>query len=187
MNKQGLAFHVYDALVEWCFGYNERLCEIESCAPHKERKLRKRLLQLIPEDKIPGRDSEEYVVYLETKTVYDRARTIYFGEWPALDKVNDAYDEALAAYDDDAEYAYYMALAAAYEAEPAYVDARAAFNEAGNAWKEAKRAFVKALIIYSNKFKKELEKLHTELCPDCPWDGKTLFPDKFQERTKSEG
>lgn len=21
----------------------------------------------------------------------------------------------------------------------------------------------------------EMEKLHRELCPDCPWDGKTIF------------
>ena len=37
---------------------------------------------------------------------------------------------------------------------------------------KARETRAKAII----KYTPELEKLHKELCPDCPWDGYTIFP-----------
>lgn len=30
--------------------------------------------------------------------------------------------------------------------------------------------------VSSGKYKKIIEALHRKECPDCPWDGKTIFP-----------
>ena len=50
-------------------------------------------------------------------------------------------------------------------------DARKARDAAWKAWKaqEARNA------AYS-KHKVEIEALHAEECPNCPWDGETIFP-----------
>jgi len=49
--------------------------------------------------------------------------------------------------------------------------ARAAYGKAGEAYDKARAAYGKAGEAYAP----ELEKLHKELCPDCPWNGKTIF------------
>ncbi len=36
--------------------------------------------------------------------------------------------------------------------------------------------------VYFSKHKQELEVLHKELCPDCPWDGKTIFTRKNEKK-----
>ena len=48
----------------------------------------------------------------------------------------------------------------------------AACDKAGEAYDKAWEAYVKAREAY----KPEIEALHKELCPGCPWDGKTIFP-----------
>jgi len=40
---------------------------------------------------------------------------------------------------------------------------------------EAWEAYYKAREAYYKAYGKELTILHEELCPDCPWDGKTIF------------
>ena len=41
----------------------------------------------------------------------------------------------------------------------------------GKAWK----AYDKAWEAYDKNYGEEIERLHAKLCPDCPWDGKTIF------------
>ena len=48
-----------------------------------------------------------------------------------------------------------------------------AYDAAWWAYSEAWRAYKKALIIHAI----EVNELHNAECPDCPWDGKTLFPE----------
>ena len=79
-------------------------------------------------------------------------------------RLPEAYDEAYRAYD-EAYRAYYEASKAYDEASKAYYEASKAYDEAYRAYYEACRAC-----------KLEIEALHELECPNCPWDGKTIFP-----------
>jgi len=74
-------------------------------------------------------------------------------EWKACDKAGEAYDKAWKAYS---------------KAGEAYSKAEEAYYKAGEAYYKAEEA-------YFRKFGKKLELLHGKLCPDCPWDGYTIF------------
>ena len=51
---------------------------------------------------------------------------------------------------------------------------RKALEELKKAYVEVENAWVDALKTY----KKEISALHKEECPECPWDGKTIFSKK---------
>lgn len=67
----------------------------------------------------------------------------------------------------------------------AYNKARDAYNEIWMICKEARVAYDKAEIAYDkarvayyevlNNHRAEIEALHAAECPNCPWDGKTIF------------
>ena len=80
------------------------------------------------------------------------ARKAYDEAWKAQIEARKAYDEAWKAY--------YEAWKAYYEAWKAYIEMRNIFQE----------------ILLKNK--KEIEALHALECFNCPWDGKTIFPEK---------
>jgi len=86
----------------------------------------------------------------------------------ALIKAAAAYYEAQAAYQ-KAETGRAKAWAA-YEAPAAWENARAAFDKAWAAWENARAAFEKALRAHMP----EIEALHAQECPNCPWDGKYI-------------
>ena len=50
---------------------------------------------------------------------------------------------------------------------PGLVEAYAAYDKA---WAAYNKAYTAAM--------PELELLHKQECPDCPWDGQTIFPEK---------
>jgi len=60
------------------------------------------------------------------------------------------------------------------EALRAYDEARRAYNEARRAYDEARRAYDEAIL----KNETEIEELHKKECPNCPWDGETIFPEQ---------
>jgi hypothetical protein len=97
---------------------------------------------------------------------------------PVKGKLPEAYDEARRAYDEawracaEAGRAYVEAWRACAEAGRAYDEAWRAYDEARRACAEASRAFDEA----GRAHAAEIEALHAEECPDCPWDGKTIFP-----------
>ena len=61
------------------------------------------------------------------------------------------------------------------KAQEAYDKAQEAYLKAWEAYDKAQEAYDKAREAYLKANKKALEKLHTELCPNCPWDGETIF------------
>ncbi len=77
---------------------------------------------------------------------FRKAREAYYKASKARDKAREAYDKAREAYD-KAREAYYKAREASWEA---YYNAREAYTP-------------------------QIEKLHKEEHPDCPWNGKTIF------------
>jgi hypothetical protein len=60
----------------------------------------------------------------------------------------------------------------------ALVKAEAVLDKAGEAYDKEWEAYVKASAAFGKEWeahKPEIAKLHTELCPNCPWDGETIF------------
>ena len=88
------------------------------------------------------------------------------GELPnAFFAARKALDDAWLAYAAEAK-AYRAAVKAnPYAPEWAYRAARKALDGAVQALADARLACAD-----------EIEKLHRNECPDCPWDGKTIFP-----------
>ena len=58
------------------------------------------------------------------------------------------------------------------KAKDAYGKAKDAYGKARDAYNKAWDAYVKA----KDACEPEINKLHEELCPNCPFDGKTIFP-----------
>lgn len=69
---------------------------------------------------------------------------------------------------------YDKAWAAHNKAWAAYYKARAAHNKARAAYYKAWAALNKLLLKYESKIKE----LHAKECPNCPWDGETIFPER---------
>src|SRR3990170_3710435 len=94
---------------------------------------------------------------------------------PKLVKAGDARDKA---YDANAK-----ARDAYDKARDAYVKASVAYAKAGDAFVKAKAAFVKAKAAYNKAYDEclpQIEALHALECPDCPWNGTTIFPEPSQ-------
>ena len=70
--------------------------------------------------------------------------------------------------------AFYKAREAYDKASQAFYKASQAFYKASQAYDKASQACDKAM----TKHRPLLEKLHAELCPDCPFDNKTIFTRK---------
>ena len=63
--------------------------------------------------------------------------------------------------------------------QPVKGDLSAEVIETGQAYNKARRAYYKARQTYTkalNNSMPAIEELHKIECPDCPWDGKTIFP-----------
>ena len=75
-----------------------------------------------------------------------------------------------------------LAAWAAYnEARAAFDKAWVAFVRAGAAYSRAWAAYDKAGAAYNEALQDsrvETEALHAQECPDCSWNGRTIFPDK---------
>jgi len=87
---------------------------------------------------------------------YDEARD-------ASDKARKVYDEAREACDE--------ARKASDKARKALGEARKVYDEAREACDEAEKTY-KGIGVAC---KTEIEALHKIECPDCPWDGETIF------------
>ncbi len=182
MIKSGLAFHCHhDTLCEYVYDFNERVRFIKGNKPKSEQKLRLRLFKMIPDELIPGKGSPEWEACGKAREAYDKAREAYGKAWEAYYKAGEAYYKAREAYY-KAGKAYDKAREANGKAREAYdkaweacCKAREANGKAREAYDKAWEACGKAWEVCGMKYSKELEKLHTNLCPDCPWNGKTIF------------
>jgi DNA repair exonuclease SbcCD ATPase subunit len=85
-----------------------------------------------------------------------KAGQAYAETWRAVAKAEQAYDKARRAY---------------AKAERAYAKARQAYDKAWRAVDKAGQAYNKAL----ENNKSFIEALHAKECPDCPWNGQTIF------------
>ncbi len=161
MIKSGLAFHCHhDIVFEFVYNYDERVRFILDSKPKGEQELRLRLFKMIPDELIPGKGLPEWEAYCKAGEVYDKA-------WEAYCKAGQAYDKT--------GEAYYKTGEVYRKAGEVYYKAGKAYDKTGEVYYKTGEAYRKAWGAYCKKHHKELEKLHTNLCPDCPWDGKTIF------------
>lgn len=144
--KSGLVVHVHhkDKLFEFCYDYGRRVNVIETTKSTKEIPLRLRLLRIVAEDRIPGRDSPEWQLCQKTGIVCQEA-------WEVSQEAWKTYKAGVVCQ--KAEKAYQKTWEVSQEAEEAYLV----------------------------KYASELEALHKEICPDCPWDGQTIFTRKNEK------
>mgnify|MGYP001559570112 CR=1 FL=1 len=71
MIKSGLAHNLHHNVHwEWCFDYDERVEYIKKHKPMAEQPLRLKQFFLVPEDKIPGKDSTEWAAYTKARAAY---------------------------------------------------------------------------------------------------------------------
>ena len=170
--KIQFAWHVHhDRLIEPLTGsIEERIAYIKEHKPKHERDIRIRLLKPVI-DPLPTIFVEAWKAYVEARKAYDET-------WKAYDEARKAYDETWKAYD-EAEKAYDEAEKAYDETWKAYVEARKAYDEAGTVYEKARRAFEEAWEAFEKARRaseKSIIELHLNECPNCPWDGNTIFP-----------
>ena len=124
---------------------------IRFCKPEGEHLTRLRLIGVIPDQYLPQEVLAAREIFRQALAADDQA-------WAAYDQARAAYDQAWAALN-QAEAAYKQAWAALDQARAACNQARAACNQA----------------ISNNR--EHFEATHHLWCePDCPWNGKTIFP-----------
>ncbi len=112
-------------------------------------------------------DYEERVQYIKgNKPAREQALRLRLFKFIPIDRLPPELDKAWEAYD--------KAREACDKAWEACNKAREACDKAWEAYDKAWEAYDKAWEAYMP----ELIKLHEELCPNCPWDGKTIFSKK---------
>ena len=96
------------------------------------------------------------------------------GELPEeVVKARRAYNQARQAYN-QAWQAYDQVWRAREQARQAYDQAWQAYDQAWRAREQARQAYDKAV---ANNIE-AIKKLHSIECPNCPWDGHTIFPNQ---------
>jgi len=147
-----------------------RIAYINKYKPKHERELRLRLLKPV-KGKLPVEVVEAWSACDKAQSVYNKARS-------ACDKARSAYNKAWSACDkawsarNKAQSVYNKAWSVRNKAQSVYNKAWSVRNKAWSAYNKAWSACDKVLLDH----KEEIEALHALECPDCPWDGKTIFP-----------
>ena len=162
----------HDVLLEPVYDFAGRLRYIEENKPEGEQELRKRLFKKI-KGKLPDEVIKAGDAYVKAGKARVKARDAYVKAGDAYVKAGKAYDKARDAYV-KARKAYDEAREACVKAWDARGEARDAHGEAWDACEKEEKAYVKA--VEDNMA--EILKLHAEECAGCPWDGKTIFPEK---------
>src|SRR3989337_2899733 len=182
-------WHIHhEVLLEWSDDIQERIDFIQAEKPKHEVEIRLRLLKpvqgALPPKLVKAGDARDkaYDANAKARDAYDKARDAYVKAGDARDKAKAAYDKAWAAFGKDWD-AYVKARAAFGKDWDAFVKASVAYAKAGDAFVKAKAAFVKAKAAYNKAYDEclpQIEALHALECPDCPWNGTTIFPEPSQ-------
>ena len=173
--QSGFYLHVHhDRLMEWCYDYEGRRRFILDNKPTEEQELRLRLFQPV-KGQLPADLLQAGAAYDQAEATNDQAEATCDQAWAACDTLLEARavcDQAWVAWD-QAEATLLQAKAARAQAWAAYDQAEATLSQAKAAHVQTKAAVY--LVIEAHKT--EIETLHAQECPNCPWDGKSIFPD----------
>ena len=149
----GVGLHCHhDVLCEVIAGLSERVAFIDAEKSVDEVPLRKRLIQIVPDEQLPA----------AMRPLVRAAREAWVKFTP-LDQEYQARSKAL----DDEYWAKRKPLDEDYRAKVKLLD-------------EDYRAKVKLLQGTMRRHMPALVALHGEFCPGCPWDGHTIFPEKVR-------
>src|SRR3972149_3700162 len=155
-------WHIHhEVLLEWSDDIQERIDYIKAHKPPHEVETRLRLLKPV-QGALPPK-------LVKAKAAYDTARDAFVKARAAYAKARDAYDKARDAF---------------VKASVAYAKARDAYDKARDAYDKAKAAYAKARDAYNKAYDEclpQIEALHALECPDCPWNGSTIFPETTLE------
>ena len=129
-----------------------RIRYIKDNKPQHEQKIRLKVIRYLTKEEVKNIPIGIFLV----GTAHDKAKIVHYKAWVAYSRAWTAYNKAEVAYD-KAGAAYGKAKTAYYKAEAAYDKAWAAYS--------------KTEIVCNKAW-------HDKICKvkDCPWNGKTLFP-----------
>ncbi len=148
--QKGFYWHVHHGrLIEFCYGYEERASFIRTDKPTDEQETRLRLFKPV-KGSLPQEVIEARQVCDKARQVCDKARQAYTKARQVCDKARQAYTKA----------------------RQVYTKAWKAREKAWQAYDKAWQACVEAL----NNNMLAITALHEKECPNCPWNGKTIFP-----------
>ncbi len=169
--QRGFYWHVHHGkLIEFCYGYEERASFIRTDKPAHEQETRFHLFKPV-KGSLPQAVVEAWQVYNKAWQVYDEASQARDKAGQVCDKARQVYDKAWQAYD-KAGQAYDIASQAYDKAWQARDIASQARYKAWQVCEKAWRAWDKAL----NNNMPAIIALHEKECPNCPWNGETIFP-----------
>lgn len=149
----GMAFHCHHTtLVEYCYGREERIKYIKEFKAATEQELRLKLFKFIPLDRLPN-DLRNMIFITELLIKKQNKNVENHEKWNAILRVNKNIIMTI--------FAQYMCWLSQKQLSSNY--------------RKNERILYKiaSFIRINNDL---FEMLHKELCPDCPWDGTTIFP-----------
>ena len=185
-NEPKFYWHIHhDTLLEETSNIQERIAYIKAEKSEAEISLRLKLMTpVLHPEKLPVR-------FRKASEAYDKAKEDCIKAGEAYNKAEEDCYKAREAYYKAGE-AYYKAEEDCYKAKEAYHKAREAYNKTEEAYYKASEDCIKADEVFGkawedcikawgdyHKARKdcntEIEKLHREEHPDCPWNGETIF------------
>ena len=122
---------------------------IEETTNIRERIRLKLMTPVLHPEKLPSSFRKAWEAYCKAREASIKAWEVYIMAGKDYDKAREAYDKAREAYDKAGE----------------------AYDKAWEAYIKAGEAYIKT----SKACAPQIEKLHKEEHPDCPWNGKTIF------------
>jgi len=168
----GLFWHPYDEiLVGFCHSYQLRIGDILGNPKMEENELRLRLLRPIG-DSLPKEMVDIESMLVKTWQDMDKKWQDFIEVFKKYCKVNRDYQVVLVNFEGDN-----------YDDELArnnYLEAKEIQAQAAQAYIEARKEYDKVFGNYmalSSKYKKVIDDIHNKECPNCPWNGNTIFPE----------
>jgi len=181
MKEYGVAFHCHHVeLVEVVTRFSKRVAYIKIGKPRREHPLRLRLFRMIPDNRLPVAVRRALI---PARTAWAKLKLLDDDYDAKRKPLNDDYDAKRKPLNDD-YWAKRKPLNDDYGAKRKLLDDDYwAKRKPLNDDYDAKRKLLDDDYDAKHKLLEEaiqtampkLEKLHAELCPDCPWDGKTIF------------
>ena len=171
-------------LFEYCYKPSERVKYILTRKPRYEQGIRLRLFQPV-RGELPKEVVEAHQARSDVHQACVEAHQARAEADRACAEADQARGEADRARDEVDRRRSRRALIEAYqacadadrayaEADQACAEARQACAEADRAYSEADRAYNEAIARHLS----EITELHSMECPNCPWDGNTIFPEQ---------
>ncbi len=160
----------HDQHYEWCTDYESRVQCLKNSKPYHEVPIRLKYFQIIPVEMM---SSEFRTVLAKVYTMQAESNTMWAKVYTMRAKANTMWAKADTMWtESDTMWAKADTMRA--KADTMRDEADAMWTESNTMRAKANTMWDEAILTFSS----ELDVIHTKLFPDCPWDGKTMFPEK---------